>query len=541
MKLCLTIGIGKTDGLAPLPGAPRAAREMSDWALQAGFQVKLLTDEGGEPVSLERIRTAFKHLMAQNEPIDLFLLHFAGHGGRQGVEDNFWYPGDWKKEERLISVEMTRRSLGRYGITKLAIISDACRTQTSAPGQFVLDTIIPPGKVTENPMHIDRFNACLDGREAHMVPCDGLAPARCIFSTVMLEGLHGLSDAAYENDTDCVSSTSLATFSQERTQEIGGRYGLNLSAETFLVWRKGPVIYHRRDATRSPPVFRWPEPQRPSAPAPEQTRPRDGTISRPVSSAPRARLQRLKDLFTLGRDYRDTGINLVVLGQQPKRVLATVPGRSAGGRADEFRLELPPGQSAQLLVDFGDGMVASTVVQQGGLTVLGRDSGGILGWLPLNPENDAQNQLDTGLDLMQRLLDASLRARDAEGLLAAAPDRQHPSPLMHVLAAYLHEYRGDLAQIQTVADRFQQNGQPLPYDIALLARLLVKGPPLPLGGLWPWLRQGFDLMAETEVQDIDGNAFPDALYRHLHTTPFTAFKPEGTEHLARHFRMKELQ
>ncbi|MBY3214303.1 hypothetical protein HFO21_07930 [Rhizobium laguerreae] len=189
MKLCLTVGVSKAKQLAGLPGAITAASEIGAWAQAAGIATRIVTDEGSNPVTIPRLRAEFENILPKNDKVELFILHFAGHGYRTGAEQNIWLPSDFHHEMRGISVEGLKKQLYQYGISNLTILSDACRSMPNdiEIADMVADPILPRGPYEIVAPAIDRFNAVSDGGRAFMLNGDNYSPPRCVFSTILLE------------------------------------------------------------------------------------------------------------------------------------------------------------------------------------------------------------------------------------------------------------------------------------------------------------------------------------------------------------------
>ncbi|WP_051644094.1 caspase family protein [Kosakonia radicincitans] len=265
VDLCLTIGVSRAEHLPELPGAITAAHEMSEWAKQSGFITEMITDEGNNSVTIARIREKLLSMLPENDEVNLFILHFAGHGFRTGAEQNVWLPTDWYQEMRAISVEGLKRQLYRHGIKNLSIFSDACRT---LPGDIenadiAEDPILPRGPYEPTPPIIDRFNAVMDGKQAYMLQGDNQSPPRCIFSSVLIEGLCGLHEDAFdEYIPDCVIPESLALFSQKRMKQIGNLYRLTCTPDSSTGIPRQHTIYFERGRQLLGNIIdlRWPAP-----------------------------------------------------------------------------------------------------------------------------------------------------------------------------------------------------------------------------------------------------------------------------------------
>ncbi len=139
---------------------------------------------------------------------------------------------------------------------------------------------------------------------------------------------------------------------------------------------------------------------------------------------------------------------------------------------------------------------------------------------------------------------------------------KHQDPVLGVLAAYLHDRAGDLDNVIRTACYFVQFGQPIPFDIALLARLparrrpdglievtvpAVAAAPAPregktalpdylraatpavtglVAGAFPWLREGWSLLD----RDDDSGLYPPelaSLTQALTPALFTTLSAEG--------------
>lgn len=392
VKLCMTIGVSQSAPLSFLPGAITAAHEIGRWAQQSGFNTEIITDENNTPVTIPRIRDKLLTMLPQYEEVELFILHFAGHGFRTGAEQNVWLPSNWYQEMRGISVEGLRRQLYRHGINSLSIFSDACRSLPSDidTADITGDPILPRGPFDVVQPVLDRFSAVMDGEKAYMLKGDKQAPSRCIFSTVLLEGLSGHQDAAFDKYIpDCVIPESLALFSKARMKEIGEQYRLKCSPDFATGIPREHAIYFQRGKSPdgSMPAPRWPRP--PKDPNEEKLilewakRLPDDVLDSSTTNDREAHdhQQYIRRSFAVGRDFLIDGTNLVILGQAPKRIWAAASVRHRGdpGWPSEYRVEIEDAAAVQVLVEFHDGIVASAVVYEELITVLSRDEQGVIG------------------------------------------------------------------------------------------------------------------------------------------------------------------
>lgn len=558
--------------------------EMKKWADQADFNTKIITDDGGEPVTVSRIRTALLALLPGNEVVEAFILHFAGHGCRSGAEQNLWLPTDWNTELRAISVEVLKRRLYRHGIQNLTIVSDACRSLPTGMDMADLtpDGILPCGPYQETIPIIDRFNAVADGGQAYMLNGDEQSPARCIFSTVMLEGLSGhRSDSFDRYLKDCVTPESLDLFSKTRMTEISECYRLKCSPENIVGTPRDHIIYFRRNESGNGnfDTPRWPEPpQTPSSSAPD-SEVIQSKITPPLNIVEKAaaatRVNTLQlDIrrnFTLGQRRFLPSTNLVVLGQPAVRIWTSMaPGFGVRRRClHEWHVKVPCERSVQILIEFGDGIFASTVVYGGLLTILSRDEHGVIGWACASRWGEAQDQINSSVEAITNLQAGTLTADQVDSIAAQLRQMKHLNPILGTISSYLYDYSGDIDSIRRMAYFYCHYGQSIPFDIAYMGLLPIhwdrrgysaevpsvtarevssENRKLPhwvtratdqisgsVAGLWPWLRQGWEFVEEPELESAESirDAMPFLL-----PSQFTSFSREGAEILIRKFDME---
>ena len=584
MKLCLTIGVSRSTPLTPLPGAITVAHEFANWAQQSGFTTKLITDEANEPVTISRVRKTLLAMLPPNDEVELFILHFAGHGFRTGAEQNVWLPSDWYQEMRGISVEGLKRQLYRHGIKSLSIFSDACRSLPPdiETADIAEDPVLPRGPYNPIPPVLDRFSAVMDGEKAFMLKGDQTSPARCIFSTVILEGLCGHRDEAFDKYLpDCVIPESLGLFSQTRMREIGERYRLKCSPDISTGIPREHAVYFQRGKSPSAniPPPQWPAP--PEDPAPGEFIARWQTRL-PEDLGARVRLEVLestekqryvRNSFSVGRDFLGDGTDLVVLGQTPKRIWATTIARTNGipGRRSEYRVNVED-PAVQVLVEFHDGVVASAVVYRELITVLSRDELGVIGWTCVNRWMEVQPQIENSIDVIANLQLGHLPADQVDRMAASLREMKHVNPVVGAISSYLYDYGGDIDSIRRMAYFYCDYNQAIPFDIAFMGLLPIRrhqyayeaevpavdarkhspqNDGLPkwvtrattaqsgdIAGFWPWLRQGWQFVEDPEAEETAAADSLRDVIPFLLPSQFSSFRMEGAEILIEKFHME---
>ncbi|UGS41120.1 caspase family protein [Pseudocitrobacter corydidari] len=584
-NLCLTIGVSTASPLAYLPGAITAAHEMSEWARQSGFVTEIITDEDNNPVTIARIREKLLLMLPDNAEIDLFILHFAGHGFRTGAEQNVWLPSDWEYEMRAISVEGLRRQLYRHGIKNLSIFSDACRSLPSdiETADIAQDHVLPRGPYDVTIPVLDRFNAVMDGQQAYMLKGDKLSPPRCIFSTVLLEGLCGQSSEAFDiHLRDCVIPESLALFAQKRMREIGELYRLKCIPEYATGIPRDHAVYFKNGNIPNVkiPKFQWPAPPDEYYVTPnvlnEAESDGEGAFEFEFDSGDDFEHEYFQQNETIDTPWQferinDHGANFIVHGMIPKQIWSTHFSTSI--RPGEYYIEILNGDAVQVLVEFDDGMVASVVVYSDLITILSRDHRGYMGWLCIERLKDSNFQQQHSIQAIADLQIGNLSADQVDKFATKLRMMKHINPILGAISSYLYDYVGDIDNIHRMAYFYCDHLQPIPFDIVLMGLLptnyhqsryetsvpaveaRISSPineSLPdwvrsatpvsngtVAGLWPWLRQGWQFIEDPELEEVFIAERLQDVIPFMLPSQFSSFRLEGAEILIRKFNMEK--
>ncbi|WP_083280470.1 caspase family protein [Pseudomonas citronellolis] len=576
MKLFLTIGVSEAPPLSHLPGAITVAREMGDWARKSGFVTKVITDENKTPVTIARIRETLLGMLSTNDEVELFILHFAGHGFRSGAEQNVWLPSDWHKEMRAISVEGLKRQLYRHGIKSLSIFGDACRSLPTDidTADIFGDPVLPRGPYDAVAPIIDRINAVGDGQQAYMLKGDGVAPPRCVFSTVLVEGLCGLKDEAFDkHNPDCVIPESLALFSRDRLKEIGETYDLKCSPDYATGIPREHAIYFRRGENPADlPIPQWPAPPCPLVHAPDNTG--EDLQASPPDIEFRAFKRHFRDSLSLHSYLAPWSINLAIRGAVPKKIWSTSPVEKSLIDADgtAYRVRGTADGAIQILVEFDDGVFASAVVYENLITLISRDEKGEINWTCISEFPEFGRGLRTSINVIADLQAGNLSADQVDDIAAKLREAKHINPTLGAIASYLYDYTGDIDSIRRMAFFYCFYAQPMPFDVAFMGLLSTKEgqdgivadvPPIParpqslansrlpgwvtratdggvgqVAGLWPWLRQGWQFMEDPAPQEKAAAEGLRDVAKFLLPSQFSSFKEQGAGILIDRFNLE---
>lgn len=269
-------------GLAPLPGAVNGARQIAAWAAAAGYDVALVTDEATEgkpnPVTITRVEKALMRLLTGSEdeaewdaavvdPPERVIVYFAGHGLRTMSSSDVWLLSRSYKDQRAIGVVELQDMLKTYLPGKIAIISDACRDAAVQHDNLRLQAlaVIPIGPYdpsTKDQIDIDRFLAVPEMSSAFMLRSGPNQPARCIFTSVLLEALRGTEQSAFDQDrTDEITSQSIARYLRRNVPLRGASYQVEMKPQSYPCWFDPDTYVTRAElaAMTLPPLDPWPD------------------------------------------------------------------------------------------------------------------------------------------------------------------------------------------------------------------------------------------------------------------------------------------
>ena len=213
-QACIAIGIGRTTGLDPLPGAVEGARQIARWAeRKCGCKqvpcpnVRLVIDADTEgkpdPVDLAAVRKAMLELLptpadgmdrgGPADPPSRLIVYFAGHGMRSDAGD-MWLLSDSYNSQEAIGIVQLRSMLATYQPGQIAMISDACRSPAVQNWSMRMNPhpVVPRGDYDPanfDQVLVDEFYAVPQFASAFMIRAKDGVSAQCIFTSVLLEAL----------------------------------------------------------------------------------------------------------------------------------------------------------------------------------------------------------------------------------------------------------------------------------------------------------------------------------------------------------------
>ena len=580
--VALAIGVSSAPPLPFLGGAVNGARAFHEWAQGLGYESRFVTDES-DPVTAPRVRRELEGLLAADEPgIHRLLIYFAGHGVIREVEEGLWLLSDWNQELRAVAVEALKRRLYTYGIDQVGFFADACRTLPTNidTADLTADALLGRGpRPRSATVAIDRFIAAQDGTRAFMIP--GRAPHedRCLFSGVLLEALWGTQPCAFSTLLPGkVTSRSLGVYLQREVPRLAGTYHLTLVPSVSPTFPENDDVYFGDGPAVTPPVFLpWP--------------PVDELISleldglgdqlRGPPTIPRMTDRQLEDhLRTQERPADFETPPVFAMDGQAIAGIWTTHGVIAEGHSRRGWWHIRPENGgvlrrpAPVLIELASGLfAAATALPDFNVSVVATDSG--VAALVYRERYTAPQVARATEDAIGKLEHGPIRADEATDLAVELRQGKHADPVRGVISAYLYDSIGDVESIRRMAFYYVQNGQVIPYDIALLAQLegerrndgllWVTVPAVPpreprteqesradwtcsateeatgvVGGFWPWLRQGWAFL-DDPAADGSTLVLPGLIEVTTELTParFTTLYHDGGLRLADMLNLRE--
>jgi hypothetical protein len=178
---------------------------------------------------------------------------------------------------------------------------------------------------------------------------------------------------------------------------------------------------------------------------------------------------------------------------------------------------------APVLIEFSNGLFAATTALPGFIASVICEERGVAALLYRRIHTVGVSEVT--LRALDRLESAGLRAEAVTDLTTELRMNKFADPVLGVICAYLYDSIGDMDSIRRMAYYYVQEGQAIPYDLALLGQLdgSVRGAQLwaqvpavsaraprtategafgwtheatvpvegVVAGFWPWLRQGW--------------------------------------------------
>lgn len=217
-----------------------------------------------------------------------------------------------------------------------------------------------------------------------------------------------------------------------------------------------------------------------------------------------------------------------------------------------------------LVVELDDGRWCGAAAMPGFVATFGVDAVGITSLVCRQMEDPNAQSSEMAIAYHAA---GTLAEQDLVSMIVDMRASKHQDPVLGVLASYLHDRMGDIDNIHRVAFYFADARQAIPFDVALLGRLIARRrpdgllevtiPPVPaarghtgraalppfmrsktksitglVAGAFPWLREGWSLLDPNGQTDL----YPAGLARlavEVSPAPFTTLSRSGGQTLIR--------
>jgi|CXWL01.1.fsa_nt_gi hypothetical protein len=485
VNVCIAIAVARPEGgLDPLPGALSGAAAIANWAVRLGYRTVVITDAKPMlPVSLARLKAEIQPLLSDpEEKLNRVIVAFSGHGLMRDVSQELWLLSNWKTgTNEAIDVNRFKLRLRSYRPNQITIIGDACRTfSPESAGDLNGSPVLDRASPNTGDVLFDVILATEPGEPALHTPPTAPRPY-CVLSHVLVKALWGQYEEAVDRqrpDGPVITSDTLRNALVKHLKPEAERLNAIQRPEVSTGFVPPDNVYARVADLGAPPHLESPSPSPPS-PSPTFDHRLHGTevlfrqlrLPRPESF--NAGVDILKQRYHLdGRPpefVSRTGVQVAGSGMRfVSTHTASEDLRAKDGEWIEFQAKAP----GPLLIQCEDGrwigaaaypefLVSIVVGERGAESVIYRPYGMFSAELP---SARAVAQLNLGLLSNMSALDLAAQLR---------PFR-HIDPVMGVLSAYLYARAEDRDSIRRVGAQFASLGQPVPFDVALLAELDLK-------------------------------------------------------------------
>ncbi|MEV6730668.1 caspase family protein [Streptomyces sp. NPDC051364] len=514
-SIAISIGVAKVtnaDAYFPvLHAAPRDAEAFAAWAERQGFEATTFTDAQG-PVRLEDVVRPIAAAIKDAEAglVKRLFVYFAGHGLDNGTGQDCWLLSDAVSDNvppsQAVNLTLSKQNAWQSWIRHVVFISDACRTQSNRwriTGSPLIGLPTEPSKVTVQGREIDVFYATRPGADAQEIPPgdDPETHGYGLYTRYLMEALYGqapnaIIDTPGGESERAVTSHELRDDLYERLPWADEEPCLiqRPEAEPSSKWKPHVIAWiddGQEAATRlsqeaEHSKFATPHQRRAAIPDPDgeeqfNPEPEEPALLAEVAanrqSSAIARRQFFAHADTASPRAQKMGpengahAGVTVLGAQIGKVLLknerVAPYIFSEDRTHGLGRNERAGPALLLLKQSGetDPTWAATTILPNRLTQIRVGPNGVehVAYLSLEDHNDPEV-----------VAWATARAR------WGSPFSEHPrvkaalwegfDPTLAVLFAHSMSSLGKIKEVQRLLQHLQINAQPIPFDVALIAR-----------------------------------------------------------------------
>ncbi|MFT3812961.1 MAG: caspase family protein [Acidovorax sp.] len=594
-KALIAIGVGNTDGSFPkLKGAAKDARDFHAWGKAQGFDCTLLVDER-KKIRVADVYEAIDSYVRQNTYSQI-IVYFSGHGILKAPECELWLmSGAPRNGNEVVNVQGSIFNARTCGIAHVVFISDACRslptdlkTAALSAGQQVFPYIAWRPPVPE----VDVFYATLPGDIALELPPDEtIARDRGLLTQCLLAALEGkvpqviksadvdgvaghivpsrplkawltsqlpltASDISFklQQHPDVRIESDMPKYLSKLKDGAGASRLVPSSATAVPTWNTAHSMHQnagkvcRLVPSREPVRGPWPLLGQAlttvtSSPATSLgTHPQRDSIARVFHAANPAQHVHTGFVSQGGRVESAMGERGVVMVSSDAHHSwielddeGDLPGIPRGTTTERVALRFANGRGIVLAVLPG---YVGTVVFDGGEIAT-------VNYTPSLGSPNFQEFASCSAEIEERRTQVAVAAQrgtfslESAGLTDAAEFVRTGAavdPTLSLYLSYAHARAGKFAAIHEISAMLSHGGQPVPFDVAMLAAQGSGGPfPRELPGM-PMLTQGWLMLGEHEA------VLPQPLSQArqlLLPSLWATFSPDGMSILERYIQKKD--
>ena len=518
--------------LPPLPGAIHSAKRMLKWAKRNGYITKEFLDDGGKKVTVKQIQDGLGELInktLQTKIIKRLVVYFIGHG----LED-FWLLSDWNTNPgEAIHIPSSLLILEYYHPVQVSFFGDACR-EINADIALVRGNSLVLAPEDETPSDYERntFYSARTGKKAYMIPASGTKKAFCLFTEMVLEAFEGSYESALEKDmeklTASLTDASLSQFLKLQIPIKADEYGVTMEPRsspgfyTDRVYKEFKMetqtqrikksirdprrVFYPNHGLASDGTYTGADPEHMneeyhiitetkisterttkeyqlvnSGSSKEELANLEKRIAKQKRSAEKKSIEWLEGV---AQTKFESNCGLSVFGRNVKNITSLLTHNVEQANAsNSYRVWLehpnvkPDNfQFSDVLVDIDKNELAlicavSNFSARLATDFLGRVS---LVYLPTKSGISHEPHVKKVLNVIAKIDSIDLSFYEAAELAANIRYHKHVDLTLGCLASYLYNKAGDIDAIRKTAYYYPINNQPIPIDIAILSRGLIK-------------------------------------------------------------------
>ena len=571
MKKCaVVVGVNKTGGLPVLNAAASGAKEFADWASKQGFEVALLTDEGGKVVAMSDIKKAVSGF-TQQRTFAQMIVFFSGHGILKGPDYELWLlSGAPADPDEAVNVQGSIWQARNSGIPHVVVISDACRSLPNTPGlSNIMGGIIFPNQPSQKTRpEVDVFYATLPGDPALEVPANEAAKNyKAIFTDCILKGLGGTVQEVVEQVPEpppirwLIRSRKLKSYLEQAVPDAASQVSIKLQQDpeiriesdlpNFLVEVAAPKGLTRGPTDEAPTElgtraasfqdlvegYKQSEYFNRSVPLTTEVE----KLARESGFGPA--MDRL--LEAKGRESFETRTGFTVVGMQVTRAIVTRSESDVFEENNAYHVRVHKDESSSrarsALIQFASGNCIALAVLPGfiGTAVVEDERVVNVSYTPARYTDRYNEYSEVADEIEKRRAFVAVAARHGSFRIEREKAAKYAKylrvlksfdPTLGLYAAYAYAQVGKFEQVESVYKYMSYEPEPILFDVALLANKLPESYSADgyrgIAPFCPMLTQGWALI-EPLMEKM-----PEVIQqarRHLVPALWTTFRPEAAD------------